>query len=177
MSSTNEFGHYPTQTGRRGVVGVRMLMGGVGVRYVEGRGTCTRENYPAILYLNLNILTITHMGEASIQRRAKLQHQQICDFTMTFLFRHLQCPSTRPSNDKPLKLKDFIFSNGTFILRVQESDPKLHIIFLHREFRIVSPTMLTSFTQASLSTLHILFHLIIPYFLCLHAIQYPIMIS
>ena len=31
-------------------------MGGVGVRYVEGRGTCTRENSPAILYLNLNIL-------------------------------------------------------------------------------------------------------------------------
>ena len=92
-------------------------MGGVGVRYVEGRGT--RENSPAPQFEHFN--NHSHMVEASIQRRAKLQHQQICDFTMTFLFRHLQCPSTRPSNDKPLKLKDFIFSNGTFIFACHKS--------------------------------------------------------
>ena len=59
--------------------------------------------------------------------------------------------------------------------------PKLPKMFLHRKCHLPNATLMpksvTSFPQTSLSSLHILFNLIIDYFLCLDAIENPVMIG
>ena len=111
----------------RGGGGVKAWeMIGVGVRYVDGQGKFEKNLPP----LNLKIIFNNRSQGASIQTRGKLQHQQLREFTMTFLFRRLQFLAMSINNKAqqwqtviPVKMQDFIFSNPTFILRAQESHP------------------------------------------------------
>ena len=160
-----------------------MLRRGIVVRNVEGR-VRVKISPP----LHVNILIITQRSDFNSQEGRLLFNTTSPTNSWIYYDISVQtspcnssrCPSTRPSNDKPLtlKLQHFIFSNqtspmDTFILRAQNSHPKLPInvstMRMTKSAHII-PTNL-------ISTLHILFYIIITYFICLYAIKNPIMIG
>ena len=100
------------------------------------------------------------------QQAAAPTNSWISDISVQTSSNSSQCPSTRPSNDKllPLKLQDFF--KPDFYFACPRVGSKTPYRFLHRECRLPKHILLINahtIPTNLISTLHILFNLIIPY--------------